>query len=361
MYQRRAKRVAGPGFHVNVKMDQFQIATMRGRSATANGMSGTSELIPSSNLPEMYDIKEQEILVAKRTSGAMYHDGYTHVFSVVNGFDVSPLPLGAPASAVRDKILEQVRFVGIATTEQKADDRLIDQGCVATVGGVVTVLNGGTKPIHPTDKVMLDINLSPGRASVTREKGIPRQKVRFTFRPADDDERLIGRALNMCDQFDLGKYDKTSGTFPDRVLYENAVKAAKAAHKVADKNVQAAKLAGRNPGKAAVLDSTGNIITAAVAAEDQGAYDTRMLGLRQTRADKAKALAEAEANLKNCSTGRDKSGALLNQAGDTLNKDKLKQFLQNYRHLNELVIGKAMSYAAPGDRFEILLQPRHSL
>ena len=354
MYQRRAKRVAGPGFHVNVKMDQFQIATMRGRSATNNGMSGTSELIPSSNQPEMYDIKEQEILVSKRTSGAMYHDGYTHVFSVVNGFDISPLTFGAPASAVRDKILEQVRFVGIATTEQKADDRLIDQGCVATVGGVVTVLNGGTKPIHPTDKIMLDINLSPGRASTTREKGIPRQKVRFTFRPADDDERLIGRALNMCDQFDLS--DPTNN-FAERANYEAAVKQAKAAHKVADDAVQAAKVAGRNP---AVPLSPGGT-TAAVPAETQPDYDNRMKGLRQTRASKASSLAKAEANLQNCSTGRNKTQGALLSTGDTLSKANLRQFLQNYRHLNELVIGKAMSYAAPGDRFEILLQPRHSL
>lgn len=356
MYQRRAKRVAGPGFHVNVKMDQFQIATMRGRSATTNGMSGTSELIPSSNQPEMYDIKEQEILVSKRTSGAMYHDGYTHVFSVVNGFDISPLTFGAPASQVRDKILEQVRFVGIATTEQKADDRLIDQGCVATVGGVVTVLNGGTKPIHPTDKIMLDINLSPGRASTTREKGIPRQKVRFTFRPADDDERLIGRALNMCDQYDLGNP-------AERVAYENAVKQAKADHKAADKAVQAVKLRGLKPG---VPLSPGGT-TAAVAPQTQQDYDKEMKDLRQERADRAKDLATAEANLDNCPNGRPgRGGALLNNtttvgAADTLNKSKIREFLQNYRHLNELVIGKAMSYAAPGDRFEILLQPRHSL
>ena len=45
----------------------------------------------------------------------------------------------------------------------------------------------------------------------------------------------------------------------------------------------------------------------------------------------------------------------------TLSEADLQKFLQNYRHLNERVIGKAMSYAAPGDRFEILLQPRHSL
>ena len=187
MYQRRQKRVAGPGFHVNVKMDQFQIATMRGR----NGMTNQSSLLPSSSHPEIYDIKEQEILVAKRTTGSMYHDGYTHVFSALNGYDVGGR---TRKQDIIDFILSDVKFVGIATTEQKADDRLIDQGCVATVAGVQTIINNGTKPIHPTQKVMLDINLEPGRASITREKGIPRQKVRFSVRPADDDLFLIKKA-----------------------------------------------------------------------------------------------------------------------------------------------------------------------
>ena len=85
-----------------------------------------------------------------------------------------------------------------------------------------------------------------------------------------------------------------------------------------------------------------------------------MILLRKARAAKAKLLAEAEANLDNCTNGRNKTqGQLI--PNDKLDKANIRQFLQNYRHLNELVIGKAMSYAAPGDRFEILLQPRHSL
>ena len=48
------------------------------------------------------------------------------------------------------------------------------------------------------------------------------------------------------------------------------------------------------------------------------------------------------------------------KSSGSLPKD-LKQFLQAYRNLNCRVIGKAMSYARPGDRFEILLSLRHSL
>lgn len=308
MYQRRAKRVAGPGFHVNVKMDQFQIATMRGK----NGITGQSPLIPSSSQPEIYDIKEQEILVAKKTSGSMYHDGYTHVFSVVNGYDVGN---ETDTNRIRERILNEVRFVGIATTEQKADDRLIDQGCVATVGGVVTVLNNGNEPIHPTQKVMIDINLHPARASITREKGIPRQKVRFSFRPADDDVTLIKKASRMC-------VDKNLSNPVEKKAYEDAVKAATAKLRAA--KVELAPLRGKGTD-----------------AEKEA---------RKKRDLAQKEYESAVSNLKDCD-------ASINADDPT----QLQQFVQNYRFLNERVIGKAMSYAAAGDRFELLLQPRHSL
>jgi hypothetical protein len=308
MYQRRQKRVAGPGFHVNVKMDQFQIATMRGR----NGMTNQSSLLPSSSAPEIYDIKEQEILVAKRTSGSMYHDGYTHVFSALNGYDCNGLQA---KQDIIDYILSDVKFVGIATTEQKADDRLIDQGCVATVAGVQTILNNGKFPIHPTQKVMLDINLEPSRASITREKGIPRQKVRFSVRPADDDLAMIKKAASLCTP-DL--------TDEDKAIKKEEVEEAKARLLKAEETLKPLRGKGRDSG------------------EDDA---------RKARDEAKRAYERAKSNLAAC---RDKVSL-----GD--DPRDLQHFLQNYRHLNELVIGKAMSYAAPGDRFEILLQPRHSL
>lgn len=308
MFNRRQKRVAGPGFHVNVKMDQFQIATMRGR----NGMTNQSSLLPSSSHPEMYDIKEQELLVAKRTSGSMYHDGYTHVFSALNGYDVGNR---AKKRDIIDFILSDVKFVGIATTEQKADDRLIDQGCVATVAGVQTIINNGSKPIHPTQKVMLDINLEPGRASITREEGIPRQKVRFSVRPADDDLAIIKKAASLCT--------------PDMDETEKATK------------------------KAAVETAKDALLRAEAALKpERGKGTDKEKETRKARDEAKRAHERAKSNLAAC--GGDK----VSLGGDPRD---LQHFLQNYRHLNELVIGKAMSYAAPGDRFEILLQPRHSL
>ena len=306
MFNRRQKRVAGPGFHVNVKMDQFQIATMRGR----NGMTNQSSLLPSSSHPEMYDIKEQEILVAKRTSGSMYHDGYTHVFSALNGYDVGNR---TKKQDIIDYILSDVKFVGIATTEQKADDRLIDQGCVVTVAGVQTIINNGTKPIHPTQKVMIDINLEPGRAAITREKGIPRQKVRFSVRPADDDLSIIKAAAKLCT--------------PDL-----------------DETQKATKKAEVEAAKATLLEKQNDLNAARGKDGEDEARKARDVAKRDHE--------RAKSNLAACSAGDASLGS---------DPKDLQHFLQNYRHLNELVIGKAMSYAAPGSRFEILLQPRHSL
>ena len=190
----RRNRVAGPGFHCNVRYDQFTVAQMRGRG----GVKPSHPKLPASTHSEIYDIKEQEILVAERASGAMYHDGYTHVYSALNGYSVpDPIAQKNNDDSLKNYILNRVKFVGIAVTEQKSDDTLIDQGLVAQVGGVVTILNNGTKHIHPTDKVMLDINLQPGRSSITREKGIPREKVRFSVRPADDELEIINKALGM--------------------------------------------------------------------------------------------------------------------------------------------------------------------
>jgi len=306
-YQRRQKRVAGPGFHINIKMDQQTIQQLRGK----NGFSNTSPLLPSSNHPEIYDIKEQELLVAKRAAGSMYHDGYTHCFTAVNGYDVGNRQT---REEIVDYILGDVKFVGIATTEQKADDSLIDQGCVATVAGVQTILNNGTQPIHPTDKVMLDINLTPQRASITRDKGIPRQKVRFSVRPADDDLTIISRAMKMCPA--EGTTDAEKKEWAQKRDY------AKKAYEVA---------------------------SVALKAIPDGGDKTDAETAKKAAAD---AYREASKKYKEC------------QAGTTNvvdNPQKLREFLRAYRHLNQLVIGKAMSFANPGDRFEILLQPRHCL
>ena len=39
--------------------------------------------------------------------------------------------------------------------------------------------------------------------------------------------------------------------------------------------------------------------------------------------------------------------------------ENIMEFLDKYQSLNERVIGKAASYARPGDRLEVVLQPRN--
>lgn len=290
----RKNRVAGPSFNINVKYDHDTVAAMRGSYGTGN----QSSLLPASSQKECYDIKEQEILVAKSTAGSMYRDGFTHVFSSVNGYDVG----GATSrKGIKSKILNEVRFIGIATTEKKVDDRQMGNGLVATVGGVVTILNSGEKNIYPSDKVMLDLNLNPGRASKIREKGVPRQKVCFTVSPADDDEELIKQAKQMCPSLNQNKPT------------DNKIKALK-------KDMEAKKKI-----------------------RDQDPSDTT----KRDDYEKAKrALFQAQRNLKICFTSTEEG---------------LRNFLQAYRLLNQRIIGTAKSFAKPGDRFEILLQPRSAL
>ena len=77
---------------------------------------------------------------------------------------------------------------------------------------------------------------------------------------------------------------------------------------------------------------------------------------------------KAESNLnKAAAAGKAAAQAKLAAAKAVLNGytlcssgvDGLKDFLAKYQQLNERVIGKAASYARPGDRLEVILQPRN--
>jgi hypothetical protein len=295
----RKNRVAGPGFHINCRFDQFTIAQMRGRG----GVKTTNPYLPASTHSEIYDVKEQEILIAERASGGMFHDGYTHCYSALNGYPV-PAEVQTPQE-LKQYIFNRVKFVGIAVTEQKSDDRLIENGLVAQVGGVVTLLNNGTEPIHPCDKIMLDINFSKGRSNITREKGIPREKVRIAVTPAKDEDYIIERAMKTCN-----KSSDDAASPEDIASLKTAAQDAKKAFDEApdDPADEKARLKG--------------VYRAAVQA-----YKKAMSGKRDC----------------------------------TMSKTDMRDFIQAYRHQHELCIGKSLSFANVGERFEILLQPRSTI
>lgn len=280
-FNRRPNRIAGPGFNINVRYDDQHM--YRARSSNNNANPEVNKGVTVEN----FDVKEAELLVANKAA-TMYHDGYTHCFSSANGF---PESTGASAADVEEDILSKVRFIGVAVTEYKPSKAYSEQGFVAQVGGVVTLINEGRDIIKPGDKVELGLNLQSKRR-ITRDKGIPRDKIRFCIQKARSKNELIKEAA------------KASGgsVAKDKQAAEQALAAAKAL------------------GEA---DAT-------------------------EKAKKRKAIKKAEADLAKCSSG-----------DCTFKTDDLADFLDTYEQLNSRIIGKAYSYAKPGDRLEVGLQPRN--
>lgn len=184
-FNRRPKRIAGPGFHVNVRYDDQTVAEMRSGNTTNPKLSRSTS-------DECYDIKEMELLVTKKVS-AMYRDGYTHCFSMLNGYNADYLKDKTTAADIESAILDNLKFVGVAVTEYKPSKAYSEQGFVAQVGGVVTLLNEGSATIKPGQKVKIGVEVDR-RRMVTRDKGIPREKIRFCIKPADDTDRMIAKA-----------------------------------------------------------------------------------------------------------------------------------------------------------------------
>ena len=69
-----------------------------------------------------------------------------------------------------------------------------EQGFVAQVGGVTTLINEGESTIKPGDTVALGLNLKIGRKTA-RDKGIPRDKIRFCLVKAGNSRALANQAL----------------------------------------------------------------------------------------------------------------------------------------------------------------------
>ena len=298
-FNRRPKRVAGPGFYINARYDDFNISKMRGKL----GVVSANSWVPPARSAECYDVKEQELLVAMKENSS-YHDGHVHVFSAVNGMDC----VGTTEEEVKEDILNRVQFIGLAQTEFKSDNKAyMEQGLVCTVGGVETILNDGESDINPGDLVAIDLNLSKGRFSQTRNRGIPREKIRFTVKKADDDLTVIKKCM-----------DKACG-------------GSKSSQKQALLKIQKElKVLRTQRGK---LDKNDND------------YNTKLAAV-QSKVDAKKI---EEENAKKACKGK---------AIETA--DSMKEFLKLYRLHNDRIIGKAMSFARKGDRFEILLSLRHA-
>jgi len=175
-FNRRPKRIAGPGFNINVKFDFKQMAESR-----TNGQA--HKLFPIDRSDECYDIKEQELLVTRKENKMV--DAHSHVFSSLNGYP--GLAVGVDENACRIKILKDVYFIGVALTEYKPDQQGYEQqGSVAQVAGVVTMINESNEIIYPGQTLVMDIQINPFNRRFTSDKGIPREKRRLVVRPLTD-------------------------------------------------------------------------------------------------------------------------------------------------------------------------------
>lgn len=285
-FNRRQNRIAGPGFHLNVRYDDQTMATaMNGGNNVAPVLSAGLTTV------ENFDIKEQELLVCKAQSN-MYHDGYTHVFSFCNGLENTAVTAGAAGAAgttdaeIEENILSQVRYIGVATTEYKPSKAYSEQGSVCQVGGVSTLINESSDVIKPGDILQLGVNLKANRRT-TREKGIPREKIRFTVKKAAVGDAMLQKVIDNS---------KCTGG-----------------------SVNAAK-----------LKSLRDAVTAAPPS-------------KKTKAQDALTAYNAKCTV----------------AGAGLDLANVKKLLRTYADMNSRIIGRSCSYARPGDRLEVILQPRN--
>ena len=188
-----ARRLAGPSFSLNVRFDQAYM-TKRREGARQALKLGECKLDFVSEY-EVFDVAEGEILVSKDQPGRI-SDGYARVFSSVNGWkgvpDQDATGRVLTVDDKKKKIKEKLKFIGIAVTPHRAEKiAKFDQGFVACISGIVTVMNESKETLHPGTLLTWDVC-----EKYPVQHGIHARKVRFHFRKAKDGEEVVGKALS---------------------------------------------------------------------------------------------------------------------------------------------------------------------
>ena len=195
-----ARRLAGPSFSLNVRYDQAFMTKRRTRSSADIGV-GVNVKTDFTSEYEVFDVAEGEILVSKFQPGRL-SDGYARCFSSVNGWQKNYAKLdGAPDNQKkteeyceynRNALLDDVQFIGVAVTPHKSEKiQKFDQGFVACVSGVVTVVNESGETLHPGMPLAIGVC-----QSYPRQHGIHSKKIRFCFRKAVIGDEVVGKALS---------------------------------------------------------------------------------------------------------------------------------------------------------------------
>ena len=185
-----ARRLAGPSFSLNVRYDQAWM-TKRREQARQDLKIGECKCDFVSEY-EVFDVAEGEILVSKQAPGRI-SDGYARVFSTINGWQ--GMPLNKRQGTDEEKkawIKDKCKFIGVAVTGHKAEKiSKFDQGFVACISGIITVMNEGPTTLHPGALLTWDVC-----DKYPIQHGIHSRKVRFLFRKAEEGEEIVGKVLS---------------------------------------------------------------------------------------------------------------------------------------------------------------------
>ena len=209
-----ARRLAGPSFSLNVRYDQAFMTKRRTRSS-ADICVGKNVKTDFTSEYEVFDVAEGEILVSKFQPGRL-SDGYARCFSTVNGWQKDYAKLRKVpdkdrkdpevCKVNREQLLKDVQFIGVAVTPHKSEKiQKFDQGFVACVSGVVTVVNESGETLHPGMPLAIGVC-----QSYPRQHGIHNKKIRFCFRKAEKGDDIVGKALS---------YSHSAGSTVDILLH----------------------------------------------------------------------------------------------------------------------------------------------
>ena len=186
-----ARRLAGPSFSLNVRYDQAWMTKRKEQASQAMSLGETKVDFVADR--EVFDVKEGEILVSKRSPGRI-SDGFARCFSSINGWQgVSrQVRQGDNDGDKKREIMEKLQFIGVAVTEHKAMKiAKFDQGFVACISGIVTVMNESADTMHPGTPLTFDVC-----TKYPIQHGIHARKVRFHFRKAQRGENVVAKALS---------------------------------------------------------------------------------------------------------------------------------------------------------------------
>lgn len=186
-------------YDYNVRYD------LRRKMETKNDRGGAFGLFAAPIHEESYDVMEGETLVSINKSQA-YRDGQIHCFSFANGLGGN-IPselkrlLDGPDSADRKSarslaryiIMDELQLVGVAVTNFDAKNNSaqdMQQGFVANMSGLNTIVNTGDSQIRAGDYVYADLPTAwkfddDPFAKFKKQEGIPLDKLLFATRVYD--------------------------------------------------------------------------------------------------------------------------------------------------------------------------------